>query len=188
MPVTTVTWVGLWSSSSGGTFIRGVPLNYPVTLKLNDTPKFPVGSLSFQLTADFSVFLANELLAYIFKGSAFTSAAAYWSLHTGAKDDTGGHEVTGGSYARQIATIADWATTGASILGDTIFSMDYEELVEFAGMPAATITRLGLWDASTSGHFLMWGPSSPLVVGGGETVSIDGTTPGTLSATLTQLP
>lgn len=188
MPVTTVTWAGLWSASSGGTFIRGVALNNPKTLKAGDVPKFEVGSLSFQLTADFSTFLANELLAYLFTGTAFTSAPAYWSLHTGAKDDTGGNEVAGGSYGRQEATIADWAATGDSILGDTVFSLDFEALVEFTGMPAAELTRLGLFDASSSGHFLMWGPSTPLSVGSGETVSIDGTVAGTLGATLTQIP
>jgi len=188
MPACTVTHVGLWSSSTGGTPIRFVPLNNPRTITAGQTPKFSVGAVTFALTDDFSTYMANAVLGYLFKGTAFTSAPAYWSLHTGAKDATGGHEVTGGSYARQEATIADWETAGESILGDTIFSLDFQALVEFAGMPAVSLTRLGLFDASSSGHFLMWGPSQALVVGGGDTVSIDGTVPGNLAATLTQIP
>lgn len=156
MPLVTVSWAGIWSAETGGTFIRGVALNYPIPLKAGNAPRFPIGSLTVTISSDFSTYLANKVLNYIFKGTAFTAAPTYWALHTGLKDDTGGNEVVGGSYARQIATIADWATTGESLEGDTLFSLDFNALVAFAGMPTTLVTQVGLWDAVSGGHFLMW--------------------------------
>jgi hypothetical protein len=187
-PLTTITDVGFWDSSSGGTFLMGVTLNYPVTLKAGKAPFFDVGSLVVKLSANFSVYLANKLLEYIFKATGFTSAPCYWALHTGAKDDTGGNEVAGGSYARQIATIADWADTGTLLLGNTLFSLDYQALVEFDSMPAVTVTQLALWDGSSGGHFLLWGPDVNKIFTAGQDATIDGTVAGRLAATVTQTP
>lgn len=188
MPTSTITYVGIWNAQSGGSFLFGFALGSPVALKAGKTPGFPPGKLVINLNSVGSVYLANALLKYIFKGVNFVSAAAYWSLHFGGKQDDGGSEVSGGSYVRQIATIADWETTGASLLGDTVFSLDYQAVVEWSGVPAVLITRLGLWDAVGGGHFLMWGPDHSLAVSAGQDVTIDGTTPGKLAATLRETP
>lgn len=194
MPVSTVSWVGIWSAEVNGALIGSVGLNYPVAIRSGDTPKFEIGSLLVQFNEDFSTYLANALLNYMFRGTAFTTAPVYWSLHTdiatsfnenAAAQST---EVVGGSYARQAAVIGSWAAAGERLEGDSIFSLDYQALVSFSGMPTVSIKRLALWDAATNGNFLMWGPELPLSVTAGQTVTIDGTIARTLRATLTQTP
>lgn len=85
-------------------------------------------------------------------GTVFNSAAwgvannPYVSLHTGDPGETGASEASGGSYVRKIAAFeapASGATQNAAN-------------IQFTGMPAATITHLGIWDAESSGNFL-WG-------------------------------
>jgi hypothetical protein len=40
-------------------------------------------------------------------------------------------------------------------------------------MPAATITHVGLWDASTAGNFLMGGTTTNRTLGAGDTYTIN---------------
>lgn len=65
------------------------------------------------------------------------------SLHTGDPGLTGASEVAGGSYIRQAenfgAAAAKALTNAAAI--------------EFAGMPAVTVTHVGFWSADTAGVF-----------------------------------
>jgi hypothetical protein len=73
----------------------------------------------------------------------------YVSLHTADPGETGASEVTGGSYGRQGPETFSAAAAGAS---------DNDTQIDFTNMPAATVTHVGLWDASTAGNFL-WGGS-----------------------------
>jgi hypothetical protein len=68
------------------------------------------------------------------------------SLHTADPGETGASEATGGSYARQSASFG--AAASGAIANDAAIS--------FTAMPAATITHVGVWDASSAGNFL-WG-------------------------------
>lgn len=75
-------------------------------------------------------------------------ATVYLSLHTADPLDTGGSEVAGGSYARQAIAF------GAPAAGVCTNSAN----IEFATMPATTVTHFGIWDAASSGNLLLTGP------------------------------
>jgi hypothetical protein len=75
-------------------------------------------------------------------------ADVYVALFTAAPSDAaGGTEVTGGSYARQIATFTA-ASSGAT---------SNDSNIDFTGMPAATTVAIGIFDAITTGNMLLYG-------------------------------
>jgi hypothetical protein len=107
-----------------------------------------------------SNYLENEVLDHILRGTsgAWTAPTAlYLSLHTSDPGEayTSG-EVSGGSYVRQVVMFSA-AASGASALSPTASGAYPGSYVEFTGMPAATVTHLGIWDASTSGNLLCSG-------------------------------
>ncbi len=96
-----------------------------------------------------SNFLELELLDQVLTNAAAPAiATVYTSLHTADPGETGASEATGGSYARQ-STAFNVAAAGLS---------DNSANIVFTSMPAATLTHVGLWDASSGGNFL-WGGS-----------------------------
>lgn len=79
----------------------------------------------------------------------------YVALYTSAPNDAGGGtEVSGGSYARQTATFAAAATTSGTTTATT------SATINWTNMPTATITHVAVWDASTGGNLLYYGPLS----------------------------
>lgn len=62
-------------------------------------------------------------------------------------DTTAGTEVTGGSYARQNLTMAAAVTGGTSNSADVVF----------AGMPAATVVGVEIWDSAGAPVRLWYG-------------------------------
>ena len=85
---------------------------------------------------------ANKLLDKLFNNTDFIQPTTlYLSLHTADPAGTGANEVTGGSYARQAITFST-ASSGA---------ITSEADIEFSGMPAVTVTHVGIWDASSAG-------------------------------------
>jgi len=107
-----------------------------------------------------SDYAENKLLDHILRNSAFTQPTAlYVALYTSATDDTtGGTEVAGGSYTRQTAAF----TAAAAGLADN------SAAINFAGMPAATVTHVAICDALTAGNRLFHGAlaSAQVVVAG----------------------
>lgn len=101
------------------------------------------------MAGNLSNYLENKLIDHFLGTTSFTApAAVYVGLYTVAPDDTGGGtQVTGGSYQRQTATFT------ASSSGATSNSTN----IDFAGMPAATVVAIGIFDASTAGNLLLWG-------------------------------
>ena len=101
------------------------------------------------MAGNLSNYLENKLIDHFLGTTSFTApAAVYVGLYTVAPDDTGGGtQVTGGSYARQTATFT------ASASGATSNSAN----IDFAGMPAATVVSIVIFDASTAGNLLLWG-------------------------------
>lgn len=91
-----------------------------------------------------STYLRNAVLSAVFKNASLVVAQAYLSLHTADPGLTGTSEVAGGSYARQAITMG---TVTAGSVANTV-------LIAFDGMPAATVTHVGVWSASTAGNFL----------------------------------
>jgi len=93
--------------------------------------------------------LENKLIEHFLGTTSYTMPAdVYIALFTVAPADAGGGtEVTGGSYARQIATFSG-ASSGAT---------SNDSNIDFTGMPAATTVAIGIFDASTSGNMLLYG-------------------------------
>ena len=112
-----------------------------------------------------SDYLEAALLNHVLRNTAYTpSATLYLSLHTADPTDAGtGAEVTGGSYARQ--TISFSAPSGNACSNST--------QVTFTGMPAVTVTHVGIWSASTAGNLLFYGAlTASKVVAAGESFAV----------------
>lgn len=86
------------------------------------------------------------------------------ALVTAAGSDTAaGTEVTGGSYARQTLSVAAAASGATSNSADLVF----------AGMPAATVVGVEVWDSAGTPVRLWYGPlASPRTVLAGDELQI----------------
>ena len=71
----------------------------------------------------------------------------YLSLHSGDPSDVGRGELRGNEYMRQREQLVRTATGVAA----------NQQQVEIDGLPAATITHFGIWDAQMGGNFLTGG-------------------------------
>lgn len=88
-------------------------------------------------------------------------------------DATAGTEVSGGSYARKTLTVA--AASG----GTTSNSAD----LVWAGMPAATVVGVEVWDSAGTPVRLWYGPlAEPRTVGAGDDLRLPA---GSLTLTIT---
>lgn len=106
--------------------------------------------------------VANNIANAELRATAYTGpATVYVSLHTADPGTTGASEVTGGSYARQSAAFS--AASGASASNSGA--------VNFTGMPSATVTHIGFWDAASAGNFQQSGAlSGSVAVAAGNTL------------------
>lgn len=94
-------------------------------------------------------YLENKLIDHFLGTTTYTKPTnIYVGLFTVTPGEAaGGTEVTGGSYARQIATF------GAASSGSTTNSGN----IDYTNMPAATTVAIGIFDALTSGNMLLYG-------------------------------
>lgn len=94
-------------------------------------------------------YLENKLIDHFLGTTTYTKpAAVYVGLFTVSPGEAGGGtEVTGGSYARKVATFTA-ASSGAT---------SNDSNIDFTGMPAATTVAIGIFDALTSGNMLLYG-------------------------------
>lgn len=110
-----------------------------------------------------SDYLETKLLNHVLRNAAYTQPSAlYMALHTADPGDTGtASEVSGGSYAEQ--TIAFGSTSGSTATNSGA--------VNFAGMPATTVTHFSIKDGS-GGNPLFVGPlSTPQTTTAGQTLT-----------------
>ena len=117
--------------------------------------------------AAMSDYLERKLLDHTLGTAAYTHPSqAYLALHTADPTDAaGGAECSGRSYARQTIDFNAAAGAGGAVTNST------EE--NFTGMPACTVTHIGIWDASSSGNLLYHGiVSSSKAVADGDTISL----------------
>lgn len=117
----------------------------------------------------FSSTVANDLANYVCRGTAPTALTTpiKLSLHTADPGATGASEATGGSYARQSAGY-NAASGGACALAGT---------VSFTGMPAATVTHVGIWDSTGTPKFLQGAAlAASKTVGAGDTLNVTSAT------------
>lgn len=97
-----------------------------------------------------TTYLANKILNLVCRNTSYTPPAnAYLALFTASPGESGSltDEVAGGSYARQAITFGSAASSGA--ISNTV-------AVTFSGMPAATVTHVGICDAATAGNVLYY--------------------------------
>lgn len=117
-----------------------------------------------------STLLKNKILDHYLGGAAYTQPVPWISLHTGDPGATGASEVAGGAgpYARQSAAGKFAAAAGGSKASNAV--------LDFPGMPAVTVTHVGIWDAAAAGNFLEGGALAVAkVVNAGDTFRL--TTP-----------
>ena len=117
--------------------------------------------------AAMSDYLENKLLDHTLGTTSFTHPSqAYLALHTADPTDAaGGAECSGGSYARQTIDFNAAAGAGGAVTNST------EE--NFTGMPACTVTHIGIWDHASAGDLLYHGSvSTPKTVADGDTISL----------------
>ena len=106
-----------------------------------------------------SDYLEQQFGNLLFRTQTAWKPAGIWiGLFTAAPSDSGGGtEVSGGSYARvQVTQLdANWnAPTGGNGLFDNVNAITF-------ATPSAnwgTITHFGIFDASSAGNLLIWGP------------------------------
>lgn len=129
-----------------------------------------------------SDYLEGKLIDHIFRTGTFTKPTTLAvGLFTAAPVDAGGGtEVTGGSYARAVLnplnTNWDAPVSGDGFTANTV-------PITFATPTAnwGTVSHFGLFDATTSGNLLIWGPLAPAsVISTGDTVTFQ---PGMLAFT-----
>lgn len=92
-----------------------------------------------------SNYFGNQILAH------YLIASPSWlALHSVDPTVLGdaASEVAGGDYARQRAS---WSAPGSKTVASTT-------ALTFVGMPAATVTYLGVWDAASGGNLLVTVP------------------------------
>lgn len=101
--------------------------------------------------AAISDFLENALINATLRNTAYTSPTdVYVGLFTtDPTDDGSGTEVSGGSYARTVATFA--APSGGS--SSTNADVQFPQATGVWG----TVTHFGIFDASTAGNLLYHG-------------------------------
>lgn len=111
--------------------------------------------------------LENALLNHVLRATAYVGpTAVYLALFTADPTDanTTAGEVSGGSYGRKQITFG--APSGGSCSNTN--QMDY------TGMPAATVTHLAIYDASTAGTLLFHGAlSASKTVNAGDTFTVN---------------
>ena len=109
----------------------------------------------------------TALLARMFNGTAGTWDTTFTlALFTSDPGDTGASgEVTGGSYARQSITFSTAASAACNNTAQ----------IDFTGMPVATVTHVGIFNATTT--FLGGGAlSASKTTASGDTLRFAATT------------
>lgn len=116
------------------------------------------------MAGSLSNYAENKVLDHLMGTTTFTKPTTYVALYTTAPtDSSAGTEVTGGSYAR-IAGSWDAASGGATANSGNL---------DFTGMPACTVTAVGVLDNSTGGNLLVYGTlTSSKTLDAGDTLRI----------------
>lgn len=111
-----------------------------------------------------SNYLENKL-GDTLRNTSFTVAQAYASLHSADPGETGASEISGGAgpYIRKAVTLSAFSSGASSNSAQ----------LEWTGMPAVTLTHVGLWDAESAGNFL-WGGAlaASKIINAGDTFQI----------------
>jgi len=133
-----------------------------------------------------SDYLESQIGNLLFRTqTAWKPSAIYVALLTAAPSDSGGGtEVTGGSYARVAVSQLD-AQWNAPSAGNGLFSNVNNITFPAPTANWGTITHMAIFDASTAGNMLIWGPLgiSKTVNNGDPAPAFTGGAPGELQVT-----
>lgn len=112
------------------------------------------------MSAPVSTYLSNKLLDHLFGGSDYTPPnTLYLALFTVTPSDAGGGtEATGGGYAR--CAVTNNLTNFPAASGGVKTNANDIPLFTASGSVSSgsNIVAIGIFDASTSGNLLWWGP------------------------------
>lgn len=150
MPAGTYTHAAICDASSGGHFLWHGPLTSPKTALAGQQLEVAAGDIDVGFTSSsaLTTYMRHAVLNSLLRDTPYTPTTLYLALFTTATTVAGaGTEVTGGSYARQAATLtlaAGGVTTNTGVLDHT-------------GMPTATVVDAALMDAASGGNMLVWG-------------------------------
>ena len=116
--------------------------------------------------AEFSDYMENKIIE-VMRATNFVAVAAYVALYTTDPTDADtGTEVTGGSYARQLAGLSAASGGASSNAADIVFPT--------ATADWGTVTHVGLRDAVTAGNLFMHSAlDAPKTVANGDTFKIN---------------
>ncbi len=117
--------------------------------------------------SEMSNYLETKILDYVLRDTAdWAPATVYLALHTADPDEDGsGAEVSGGSYARQACAFDATHATGGNTANTSAES--------FTGMPACTVTHIGIWDHASAGNLLFYTDvTANKTVTSGDTISV----------------
>jgi hypothetical protein len=99
--------------------------------------------------AEFTDYMENKIIDHMLRAQAYTPPTVYLALFTAAPGEAGGGtEVSGGSYARQVAGLSAASGGASSNAADITFPT--------ATADWGTITHCALFDAATTGNMLMY--------------------------------
>lgn len=155
-PTATAVWglvnaVGIWDTLSGGNLLFWGEFASDLQVDTGDTLSIAAGALDVSLSGDISTFLANEMLDHILDGASFTQPTAAWlTLYTTMPNaaDTGGVEVTGGSYARVTCHGAGkWGAASAGATTNTA-----TETFPVASANWGNVIGMGIRSANAAGN------------------------------------
>ena len=117
--------------------------------------------------AEMSDYLETKILDYVLRDTAdWAPATVYLALHTAdPAEDGSGAEVSGGSYARQACAFDATHATGGNTANTSAES--------FTGMPACTVSHIGIWDHASAGNLLFYTDvTASKTVASGDTISV----------------
>ena len=117
--------------------------------------------------SEMSNYLETKILDYVLRDTAdWAPATVYLALHTAdPAEDASGAEVSGGSYARQACAFDATHATGGNTANTSAES--------FTGMPACTVTHIGIWDHESAGNLLFYTDvAASKTVASGDTISV----------------
>lgn len=154
MPAGTWTHAALMTASGGGNSLFHGPLSTPKATVAGQSFGVSIGELDVGFTAGSAatVYLRNLIIDRFLRNQAHTPAATvYAALYSSATDiNGGGTEVSGGSYARQAATLA---AAAGGITTNTA-------AIEFTGLPDQTadpIEWAAIHNHLTAGNMMLQG-------------------------------
>ena len=158
---TASTHFGMFDASTAGNFLFGGELSPSLIVTSSGAHTFSAGDFTIALAAatGLSVYAAEKYLDFYLGTTPWNPSgeSRYLSLHTGSPANTGANEIGTAGYARQ--QLDSWNTAGSGGSGQArrITNSGSVTFDPTADTGATLIAWWGLWDAVSSGNFIIGG-------------------------------